>query len=71
MDKEQQRREQAERDLRNWADNFVAVRPWLLLGHESNRARLVEDLFLELRSAYFKGAADGATDVAEAFREGR
>jgi len=71
MDNEQQRREQAERDLSAWTDNFIAVRPWLNVGHESNRAQLVDDLFKELRSAYIKGAAHGAMDVADAWRESR
>lgn len=68
MDKAQERDEQAQRDLRNWAETFGPARPWLKLDDEA-AAKLVEDLYLELRSAYIKGAAVGATDVAEAIRE--
>jgi hypothetical protein len=70
MDKAQERDEQAQHDLQGWAEDFVAARHWLRLGEEA-QAQLVGDLYRELRSAYIKGAADGAADVGDAFREGR
>lgn len=70
MDKAQERDEQAQQTLRGWAEDFVATRLWLRLDEET-KAVLAGHLYSELRSAYIKGTADEAANVADAFREGR